>query len=92
MKLIDLLVRELPKRGGWPEHVNYIAQDAGGLSRGKVYGYVQEPDKRAYYWLNADENDHSGYGEEILRGVRVTDDCKDVFVSREQYEIATQPA
>lgn len=27
MKLIDLLVKELPKRGGWPENVTYIGQD-----------------------------------------------------------------
>lgn len=27
MKLIDLLVQELPKRGGWPENVTYIGQD-----------------------------------------------------------------
>lgn len=27
MKLIDLLVKELPKLGGWPENVTYIGQD-----------------------------------------------------------------
>lgn len=27
MKLIDLLVQELPKRGGWPEGVTHIGQD-----------------------------------------------------------------
>lgn len=27
MKLIDLLVKELPKRGGWPEGVTHIGQD-----------------------------------------------------------------
>lgn len=27
MKLIDLLVKELPKRGGWPENVTHIGQD-----------------------------------------------------------------
>lgn len=30
MKLIDLLVKELPKRGGWPEGVEAMAQDANG--------------------------------------------------------------
>lgn len=30
MKLIDLLVKELPKRGGWPEGVEAMAQDADG--------------------------------------------------------------
>ena len=30
MKLIDLLVQELPKRGGWPEGVSRIHQDYDG--------------------------------------------------------------
>ncbi len=30
MKLIDLLVQELPKRGGWPEGANYVVQDEDG--------------------------------------------------------------
>ena len=30
MKLIDLLVKELPKRGGWPDGVAAMAQDADG--------------------------------------------------------------
>lgn len=30
MKLIDMLVQELPKRGGWPEGVNKIGQDYDG--------------------------------------------------------------
>ena len=30
MKLIDLLVQELPKRGGWPDGANFAVQDADG--------------------------------------------------------------
>ena len=30
MKLIDLLVQELPKRGGWPDGVTHIGQDYDG--------------------------------------------------------------
>ena len=30
MKLIDLLVKELPKRGGWPDGASYAVQDADG--------------------------------------------------------------
>lgn len=30
MKLIDLLVQELPKRGGWPDGVTRIVQDFDG--------------------------------------------------------------
>ena len=30
MKLLDLLVKELPKRGGWPEGADFVAQDGCG--------------------------------------------------------------
>lgn len=30
MKLIDLLVQELPKRGGWPKGANFAVQDING--------------------------------------------------------------
>lgn len=30
MKLIDLLVQELPKRGGWPAGVDAVEQDSEG--------------------------------------------------------------
>jgi hypothetical protein len=48
MKLIDLLVQELPKRGGWPEGAEIAVQDADSqicfsshsdFSRGKVIAY-----------------------------------------------------
>ena len=31
MKLIDILVQELPKRGGWPDDVNFVEQSNGGM-------------------------------------------------------------
>ncbi|EOL8966176.1 hypothetical protein ACM92D_002164 [Cronobacter dublinensis] len=38
MKLIDLLVQELPKRGGWPEGVNFLGQYTdGSLFCGDTY-------------------------------------------------------
>lgn len=33
MKLIDILVQELPKRGGWPSAQNYAWQDNDGEIR-----------------------------------------------------------
>lgn len=36
MKLIDLLVQELPKRGGWPDCVDSIYQDHDG----KIYAWT----------------------------------------------------
>lgn len=41
MTLLELLRQELPKRGGWPESVNYIVQEDGG----SVWGFVHEPEK-----------------------------------------------
>ncbi|RZM50378.1 hypothetical protein, partial [Klebsiella pneumoniae] len=41
MTLLELLRQELPKRGGWPEGVNYIVQEDGG----SVWGFVHEPEK-----------------------------------------------
>lgn len=44
MKLIDLLVQELPKRGGWPEGVSEIGQDYDGelmfYGRGNVRTWI----------------------------------------------------
>lgn len=42
MKLIDLLVKELPKRGGWPDGVAAMAQDANGA----VQNYIDTEDIR----------------------------------------------
>lgn len=33
MTLLELLRQELPKRGGWPEGANFIAQEDGGSDR-----------------------------------------------------------
>ncbi len=33
MKLIDLLVQELPKRGGWPDGAIYICTEKDGTPR-----------------------------------------------------------
>lgn len=39
MTLLELLVKELPKHGGWPDSVFYVTQD----SDGQVNGYREEP-------------------------------------------------
>lgn len=41
MTLLELLRQELPKRGGWPEGVNFIAQE----EEGSVWGFVHKPEK-----------------------------------------------
>ncbi|QGU87041.1 hypothetical protein [Erwinia sorbitola] len=42
MKLIDILVNELPKRGGWPEGVDEIWQDYDRLMRPGVWGWFHD--------------------------------------------------
>lgn len=39
MKLIDILVQELPKRGGWPDGIEGIWQDYDGLIRPGEFGW-----------------------------------------------------
>ena len=88
MKLIDLLVKELPGRGGWPKGMKYLAQDSSGVSIGKVYGYEIEPANRGYYWLNDDEKDDSGYGVLVMALKETATDCREAFVTSEQYQQA----
>ena len=60
MKLIDLLVQELPKRGGWPEGVNEIGQDYDGELMFYVRGNART---RIYLHLSSDHRDiccHNG--------------------------------
>ena len=39
MKLIDILVQELPNRGGWPDGIEEIWQDYDGLIRPGAFGW-----------------------------------------------------
>lgn len=62
MKLIDLLVQEFPKHGGWPEGVNEIGQDYDGelmfYGRGNVRTGIYLPlssDHRDIYRRNGDK-------------------------------------
>lgn len=82
MKLIDLLVQELPRRGCWPEGVRFLAQD----SRGILEGHHKLPT------FIAAENDWSicTYiaGSRDFKRLEVADDHKSTAISREQYESA----
>ena len=81
MKLIDLLVKELPKRGGWPVNISYIAQDEGSATWG--FRYKPEIDSDGE-WMDTSE---SGYEMEIVR-IGAADDCNTSVGSRRQYESA----
>lgn len=79
MKLIDLLVQELPHRGGWPANISYIAQDEGYATWGFRYKPERDSDGE---WMDTSE---SGYEMEIVR-IGAADDCNTSVVSRRQYE------
>lgn len=74
MKLIDLLVQELPKRGGWPEGVNRIHQDHDG----EVYAW-QDSSCKLLFRLGIIADNCRAYG---------TRESIEDMVTREQYESA----
>ncbi|HAV1619693.1 TPA: hypothetical protein JG829_002397 [Enterobacter hormaechei subsp. steigerwaltii] len=77
MKLIDILVRELPNLGGWPDGVIKMSQDYDGevwCWRGHDYGTVNSFSRISEI---ADNHRKQSQDEELS--------C---FVTREQYEAA----
>lgn len=81
MKLIDLLVKELPQRGGWPANVSYIAQD----EESATWGFLHKPEMDSdNEWM-----DCSDAGYEIQIGyIGDADDCNTSVISKQQYEAA----
>lgn len=88
MKLIDLLVKELPKRGGWPEGANYAVQDADGTVKfAKTLTYLHylagewRSNENGYDWI---------YGDRPFDGNFVTewtaDDNHSAAISMARYE------
>lgn len=81
MKLIDLLVQELPNRGGWPEGAYFIACD----SDGGVDSYRNEPEKDDT-GLNWRDSEGLGYFTHLFFDLAV--DWESAIITREQYEAA----
>lgn len=82
MKLIDLLVSELPKRGGWPEGVDRIVQDYDGEVKG-----LNKPTKLRFsgeVW----ERTHQGSNNLKPFHAVVCSDFNIAIVTREQYQYA----
>lgn len=81
--LLEILIDELPKRGGWPEGANCITQDPDH----QIMPSGCHPSKA--YWngsrwnLNASRTGSFGTGEVIL-----ATDYKTSIITREQYETA----
>lgn len=84
MKLIDILVQELPKRGGWPEGAKTVAQD----SCGEVWGFNCSTPKinNGLWWTSASGTDLISSSRDQLN--LLADDWNSTFVTRDQYEAA----
>lgn len=84
MKLIDLLIQELPKRGGWPEGAECAVQDVDSQicfsSHGDVYA-----NKCQTYWYGGDWGD-GDWSNPFIDAI--ADDRHECIVSRKQYESA----
>ena len=84
MKLIDILVEELPKRGGWPEGAARLAQDPDGD--------IQMLSNRHAYlvsvgWTGDGRSDcHGQYAARKLEPL--ASDYATAIITREQYEAA----
>lgn len=88
MKLIDLLVQELPKRGGWPEGAESVVQDADDS---EFYFFTGGPVKnggKSWWFVDSDNrNDNSKWI--FFEGKNdIADDCNSAIVTRDQYESA----
>lgn len=84
MKLIDLLVKELPRRGGWPGGAEIAVQDADSQicfsSHSDVYTNKGQTD-----WYGGDWGDGDWSNPFIDT---IADDRHECIVSRKQYEAA----
>lgn len=81
MKLIDILVEELPKHGGWPNHVNCIIQDNDLRVELATCHPSVAKFSGAYWFLNSSRTD--GFEVETLAS-----DYTTAIITREQYESA----
>lgn len=84
MKLIDLLVQELPKRDGWPDGAEIAVQDADSQicfsSHGDVYVSKDQTDWYGGDWGGGD------WSNPFID--TIADDRHECIVSRKQYESA----
>ena len=84
MKLVDLLVQELPKRGGWPEEAKIMSQDAAGLinaHRNERLVFLIDQ-----FWTGTSKNDACKNFSPFY--LKKATDWNTNTVTREQYESA----
>lgn len=81
MKLIDILVEELPKRGGWPGGAAFVAQEEGGW----LWSFTSKPQKDCDdEWM---DESSSGYHNKVGKLPEASDHDTS-SITREQYEAA----
>lgn len=85
MKLIDLLVQELPKRGGWPEKACLVAQDPSGYV---CFSCSQQPLYFNDTWVGGDWLPSANFYADAGRA----DDNKSAIITLAQYEAALAAA
>lgn len=82
MKLIDLLVQELPKRGGWPDGANCITQDVDlKVEPATCHPSVAQCDEDGFWFL--DSSRIGGFEADTLSIDHTTS-----IITRDQYESA----
>lgn len=77
MKLIDLLVQELPKRGGWPNFATQVRQDKDGE-------VCFEPETRNDFYPGIMSSDSKEWAEKNNKGT------SDLYVTKMEYEAALE--
>ena len=81
MKLIDILVEELPKNGGWPKGAAFVAQEEGG----GLWSFTSKPQKDCDdEWM---DESSSGYHNKVGKLPEASDHDTSA-ITREQYEAA----
>ncbi|MDT3523226.1 hypothetical protein ROM83_04445 [Cronobacter sakazakii] len=85
MKLIDLLVQELPKRGGWPEKARLVVQDSSGYVN---FFINQQPVYFDNHWVGGDWIVSTNF----YADAGVANDHATAIITREQYEAALAAA
>ena len=83
MKLIDILVEELPKRGGWPEGVTAITQDSDkAINNYKTADGLETNEYGTWRYSSAWE----GYSLLASDSPCLASDYYTAIITREQYE------
>ena len=91
MTLLELLVKELPKRGGWPEGADYAVQDNDGSCDIKFgAGAATVSYEARGVWVN---DERSSWGidtqESYIRDLKIlASDATTAIITRDEYEAA----